>query len=415
MSQVFCCGSNTALGNSGTTYQNLFGAGLVAWNGVAANRAFVMPCAGVLKNMRIQLTLAPAGTATRTFTIVTGTGVTPTALTLPFGGGLPDFDLTDSTHTVTVAAGDIISLQHVATNTPLTASARWSIEFVPTVATDVIYGGGGGGTALNTGAQRFMGLLCGGSEGNSATENSHSHLSSVSATITALYIALATTPGASKSWLFQIYKNGSAETSSNLTLTGTTGNITGLSIAVSPGDRLSLSATPSGSPASTTAGVGVLMTAGTEGESIIPGTSTDSPSTLVTEFNCPSTPQHTVDTWITTEANDQVICGPTGFSMRDLRVTFATAPGVGTSYTYTMNVNGTPSSLSAAISGAATSNTDSHSVSCVNGDLLSMQSVPASTPTGPGVNKWSMVQFVAPPSSGVTIPVFMARARQMGT
>jgi hypothetical protein len=399
MSQVFCNGNNAALGTTAVTnYANLIGAGQnLAWNAILGARWLVAPCAGVFKNLRVKITAAPAGAATRTFTLVTGLTPTATALTCPFG--VADTDVTDSTHSVSVSAGDALALQHVSTSTPAAATAQWSVEFVPTTATDVIYGGGGGATPVNS-AQRFMGLLCGGGEGQTATEVNVSHVVSVTATITAFYVQAETAPGAGKSFLYQIYKNGSAEASSNITIAdaATTGNVTGLSIAVSPGDTLSLSSTPTSSPAATRIGVGVCMTASVEGESMVVGSVNDAPSTSATEFNSAFTPSHTLQLWNATEASMQSLCGPTGFDLRDMRVTLTTAPSAGKSFTYSLNVGGTPSALSITIADANTSGTDSSTVTCANGNLLSMSSVPSGTPTAPGINKWSMVQYIAPPS-----------------
>lgn len=398
MSQAFFAGNNAALGTSAaTTYNGIVGRGDGGWTANPVRTAMVCAAAGKFKNLRVILTAAPGAGDTRTFSLAIGASPVASALTVAFGAA--DTDLTDSTHEVTVAAGDVLTFQHVSTGTPNAASAQWSMEFVPDSATDCIYGGSQAQANPSAAAQNFTSLLAGAGGTWSATEVNHSCLIPCAATITSFYLLFETTVVAG-SWLCQIYKNGAAETSSNITVTtGTTGSVTGLSIAVVAGDLLSLSFTPTSTPTTGRIATGIGMTAGTSGESIVCGGTTDSPSNAATQFQATWNGQRT-DSWSATEAQWQALCGVTGFDLRDMRVTFATAPGVGNSFTYELNVDGSASALSILIADAATSGTDASTVSVVAGNLLSMASTPVSSPTVPGLNKWAMVQFIAPAATG---------------
>jgi hypothetical protein len=307
-----------------------------------------------------------------------------------------DTDVTDAVNTVTVAAGDTLTIQGVNTGSPAaSAGVKWSTEFVPDTATDAIYGGGGGTLLPNT-AQNWSSLLCGTGATWSTVEADNSNLIPVSATIKAFYVTLDGTVDAG-SYLFQIFRNGVAEISSNVTISsGSTGSVTGLSIAVAPGDAVSFSETPTSTPTQRRVNVGVLMTAGTNGESIVCGGTTGSPSTSSTNYHFGFTPTRTL-AWGVSEGNTQALCGPTGFAIRDFRFTVATAPGAGKQYTFTQRLGGAATNLAIIISDSETSDTDVDSASFANGDLISIESIPSGTPAATGLNKWAAIQFITPP------------------
>lgn len=75
---------------------------------------------------------------------------------------------------------------------------------------------------------------------------------------------------------------------------------------------------------------------------------------------------------------------PIDGSVRGLRVVLETAPGVGTSWTYTLYKNSVATSLTVTIADGATSATDSTNVvSFAAGDSLAWAAIPANTPTAP--------------------------------
>jgi hypothetical protein len=72
---------------------------------------------------------------------------------------------------------------------------------------------------------------------------------------------------------------------------------------------------------------------------------------------------------------------PVGGTMHGLHVYLTTAPGVGASWTLTVDVNGTPSALTCIISGAVqTSCTDSSNVVISAGDLIDLDVTPTGSP-----------------------------------
>jgi len=87
--------------------------------------------------------------------------------------------------------------------------------------------------------------------------------------------------------------------------------------------------------------------------------------------------------WLATEFDRSHLVSTSG-KLKNLRVELAAAPGVGTSYTFTLRVNGVNSALTVTIADAITSAEDiTHKVDVVAGDAVCLQCVPAGTPTTP--------------------------------
>lgn len=113
--------------------------------------------------------------------------------------------------------------------------------------------------------------------------------------------------------------------------------------------------------------------------SLLFGKLATSSSTSATNYQAPS---QTTATAQATENVRQEIASSAG-TMRKLRISLDTAPGVGKSYTFKLRVNGADSALVVTISDANTTGVDSsNSVSIAQGDLLSISVTPSGTPTG---------------------------------
>jgi len=97
------------------------------------NRQIVFPCAGTLDNMTVLNSTGPGSGDTRTFTVRKNGSGTNLAVTLS------DFETTgeDTVDSVTIAAGDLLSIQHTYTGTPTSSvDGGWSFRFVPDTAGD---------------------------------------------------------------------------------------------------------------------------------------------------------------------------------------------------------------------------------------------------------------------------------------
>ena len=82
---------------------------------------------------------------------------------------------------------------------------------------------------------------------------------------------------------------------------------------------------------------------------------------------------------------------PVAMDVSNFHIEIDVAPGVGTSFTFTIFKNGIATSLAVTISGTATSGEDTvHAVSFAAGDTISIQSSPTGTPTTSNNQYWNL-------------------------
>ena len=197
-----------------------------------------------------------------------------------------------------------------------------------------------------------------------------------------LRVTVATAPGAGKSWVFALRVDG---TDTALTLTISDTNVTNEDavheVTVTAGQRISISATPSGTPDSPVyTFYDVEFESDTAGESIICGTMAVNLSTGSTEYLSLEGRQDASDA---TETNrNQII--PTPGTLGKLFVLLSAAPGAaasGKTRTFTVMKNGSPTAITLTVTETATSNNDSaHTVAVVAGDTISLKCENANTP-----------------------------------
>ena len=112
--QILPGGSNRSPDNSQATYNCIMGSGDSAsgvWNPKEANREQIVPTGGTFKNLRIRLTSAPGAGNSWTFTFRKNRA--DTSLTVTISG--TDKEGSDISNTVSVVAGDQVSLKCVPT------------------------------------------------------------------------------------------------------------------------------------------------------------------------------------------------------------------------------------------------------------------------------------------------------------
>jgi hypothetical protein len=360
-----------------------------------------MPIGGTLKSLQIDLSSAPG--AGQTVEIAVSVNGVDSALKVTITGtnksGL------DSTHTVTVSAGDRVQL-HLTTSSTVTTGTVASCIVFDSGSLQCILGGFLLGSA-SASAQNYIGLAVTTPTSVASFASSLTFTESmpcpIAGSITDFRVSFLRAPGAGKQFDFYIYKNGSQEATSKLTISGTnlTGSVSGLSIAVAEGDTLTFSTIPTGTPA-TFLGIswGVAITPTTAGQFPITGGSTGFPTT-VTEWS----PLFKGDYNNDISGSPETVAGGAqsnsiAFQMSHLRVAVATAPGAGGSgkaITITSRRNAGAGALSATITETATTASDlSNSQSYQAADLADWQCAPTSTPTS------SAIWVVAIGSTGVT-------------
>lgn len=151
-------GASTGAANGTTRYSSVQGD--VAVNATEANVRSVMPTGGVISNLYVAL---DANQATAGQAVTLYLNGSPTALTCTVGSGASTAN--DTTHTVTVAAGDTISLEWVnsGSNSP---RPRAGLKFAPTTDGESIALAPANNTqpAFNTGYQPTPGGTGSGTE-----------------------------------------------------------------------------------------------------------------------------------------------------------------------------------------------------------------------------------------------------------
>lgn len=261
MKQKIFSGSATALSNAAARYLTVMG-GATPSN-TEAYRTEIAPVSGTFRKLRVSLSAAPDnGAGTQSYVIALRKNGSTQALTCTVSEA--NTTCQDESNSFTVAAGDRISILATPSGTPVAAAMITQVEFQGDSANQSVLLSSSG-DAMSDSATRYFPVS--GSSAISLEYSVHSVMP-LSGTITAFYGYLTAAPGASGSRTISIRKNGSTEATSTLSFgeTDVTKNATGLSIAVSAGDRLSIISEVSGTPTAANGHFGILFTPTTNGE-----------------------------------------------------------------------------------------------------------------------------------------------------
>ena len=344
-------GSSSGSLLTGTRYLPLLGAN----NGGTSEgvRHIVMPAAGTLKKLYVRLSATPGTDNARTFTLRKN-AADVSGISIAYGA--TDSGTLSDTDTITVAAGDLISLSSLETGTPAAASIGYGIVFVPDTTGDFIIPTNNNGN-ISASAARYVGL----SEFStvtapSATETEVQTLGWSDFIIKAAYVKLSFAPGASKS-ITTVLRENAADPSVPFTVaisgsSATTGSASG-SFTPTDGALYATSITPSGTPTVGGAAVSYLgnsivdTTAPTPGNS---GTITTSSVTTTSmslawtkatddvsaqgtlQYEVRRSTSNNIDSVANAEANGTIVCAYA------TDVSTCNATGLSASTTYYFNV-----------------------------------------------------------------------------
>lgn len=347
-----------------------------------------IPCglAGTWGNPRVILTVAPGAGTTRTFTWYKN-GV---AQTMACAFGAASTDVTDSTHTISVAAGDYIECRGSLTGTPAGAIAYFAIEFTPTSNTQQCLFGGG--HAFNS-ASRFNSAGSGYSFSNT-TEPPSQAPAPLAGTLNAFYAHTSGNPGGTGGYDPQVDQNGGAMTGATVALHSTTtdASATGLSLAFAVGDLIDISVALTGTANTTDLGTCLVYTPATAGQSMVLNTdlvsllnSAERYSGFAGNFSGMSSVQGTFKV-LAASVNKWV--------MSNLYVHLTSSPnGAGKSYTFNPLDGGSALKNTVTITNAATTGQDNaHQDTIGAGDYIEMSITPANTPSSSTSPSWGFVQ-----------------------
>lgn len=233
-----------------TNYQSLLTRSLISATENLISQ--IVPTAGTFTNLYIRAGSAFTGSQAYTF-LKNGVAQSVTAtLTNPAAGG----QATDTINSVSVIAGDVVSLQIVTTGTPVSTPVSHAITFTPTVDGESFLSNSLVATASATAVQHNQVL---GSD-TAWIVNEVPRIILVDAmTVTGMYATAGVAPGAGKSITATLRAAG-ADTAATVTMTSlATGSITGLSISLPAASDLAIRSTPTGTPTTTTVKTGVLV------------------------------------------------------------------------------------------------------------------------------------------------------------
>ncbi len=247
--------------NQGTLFNKAVSPNYSAWGGngrdtTEANVEQVVALDGTIRDMYVNLRQAPdPGDIGGYVFTVKKNGVT-TSLTVTITGDNTTGN--DTSNTVSVVAGDRITIL-VAPFGPPDANvvAEIGTTFVADTNHQAPLSNGAGNIALNTAStawNKVAWFLL------SWTDEVDTRQLALQSTLRNLYVRLSAAPGAGKSWVFTVRKNG-ADTNLSVTISGTdtTGNDTSNSVDFSDDDYMTMQCTPSGTPAAAHARWGVYQ------------------------------------------------------------------------------------------------------------------------------------------------------------
>lgn len=245
-------GASQNAANNGNNYDGLMSS--AGWMATESSVYSPIPTSGVLKNLYIMSSAAPAGVTDRAFTIMVNGS--PSSVTCSLGSS--GTTANDTTNTVSVSAGDTVSIRSSVTGLPAAANIAWACSFDPTTDGEsfLLYGDS---ASPSTSATNYEQPLGRGVNAWSATESAR-FIALAATTIKSLYTVLTVAPGGSSSYGLTARLNATT-TASTVTVSGanTTANITGLSVTVSDDAQLSLESIPTSTPVSTAIKTGILL------------------------------------------------------------------------------------------------------------------------------------------------------------
>ena len=248
---VFCSSSGGVAIASAENYISPFAQGN---GGVENTRWIVMPSGGTVSKFYFRLVTAPGAGTTTVFTMFQNS--TTSGGTVSYGEAETGVK-SDTSTTLTISAGDTLSVHHTITGAPATSQAAWGAVFSPTVVGDFVIATSSGINLVNS-AVRFLPLS--GSTPN-ATETTVQTIGYTDFTIKAMYAKLGASPGANPNdYTFQL-REGAMDASVPFTITildpNTAGNASG-TFTPADGGLLAIESTPNSTPTASPGAISLL-------------------------------------------------------------------------------------------------------------------------------------------------------------
>ena len=245
LNQVLSSSTGGTTSASGTRYYPLMGNTGTAFTAIASAEQ-VFPIAGTLKTAMVKNMASALTSGSWTIDLMINGSTSGVTMTVNNSG----VTFSDSSNSVAVVPGDL-GCWRVTPGSPQPNAAKalgFGIEFECSVAgTGVVLGVTGANSSNTTTQYGWMGM----SSAWNATESNRQALARAS-TVTDLYIKSGAVPGAAKSWIATVRKNGSG-TSATATITGASSTDASWngSVSYADDDLICFEMDPDGSPTST--------------------------------------------------------------------------------------------------------------------------------------------------------------------
>jgi hypothetical protein len=242
----------TTMSNTATEYHGI--QENAAGNATRSNKDQVIPTGGTIRDLYVETDGAPGATKSYDFTFILN-GVDQT-LTCQISG--TNTECNDTTHTVTVVAGDLVSMKSVPTNTPTAKIARWGFKWAPTTDGESLILGSSGSAMNTAGSVRYL-PVSGTSQTWGATEANMTNLFPA-VVLKKFFVNLVTAPGGAASYTFKTRKN-TADGSLSVVISGanTTGSDTTNSDTLVATDKVAISSLSASVPASSVPRWGIVQ------------------------------------------------------------------------------------------------------------------------------------------------------------
>ena len=349
-----------------------------------------MPIAGTFSKLYLRFPTAIAAGTSYTVALMVNNAATSLSAQITDAG----LTAQDTSNTVTVAAGDMVSFRITPSGTPASNTI-----FQVGVVFDATTSGESpilslGSTASTTGT---VYASLGSYSAWDAGENLRSVVFPTNGAISNMYVDLSTAPGVGKSHTITLVKNGTP-TSQTCTVSDTATTCTDLTNAVTfaPGDTASIQQTPTGTPAGGNVRMGHRFVPTIPGESVMLANAGN--------HSAAATRYQFTGSLITNQATESTTysIAPIAFTWKDLYIDFDVAPGTGNSRSMVARIGAASQTLTAVVSDTATTANDTaNDVSVAAGDLMDWMTVPVSTPDLQVATRVSAVMYIAPPSASV--------------
>lgn len=378
------------------------------WQTSIGSNANVIATSFNALTLRIDLTVAPGGVASRTFTVVKN-GV-DTGLTVAITGAATTGSVTS---TVSFVDGDTLILRCTPAGTPAATSA-YGYLLIEGAANEgfPIFGGNYSQNVTTTDTflplQGFTNIVW-------DTDANTKQVFPMYGQLQNWRVTLNGAPGAGTSFTFEVYVNGAASGMSiTIAGTNTTGTDTTHAVVVSPGDLLSVRATKSGATANRTARWGLECIPSAPGYSALMyrNFNTQQPSTSANRFQLPTA--RGIGAFNATETNAQNICP--AITAKNLYVWQSVAPGAaasGKQYVHTLRKNAAGASPAVTILETATTGNNTADLSYSDGDKISLLTAPTATPAATDLSVGMMFYLTGSFIADVARPVTTTRATVM--